>query len=116
MKKVLSFAFSALMLAGCAKTAYIDTDELPQGLTFSQYQCEGNKGFEIALDGDQFAYLKSTSKNYRLIRYPSASGMKYILDDGTKPPINAVTFTAKGQDSRLEIGSILFRNCSLNAE
>ncbi|WP_164684056.1 MliC family protein [Vibrio maerlii] len=113
MKRAVTIILGAIVLSGCTKKAFIDSDELPVGLSYTSYQCEGNKGFQIAFDGDEFAYLNSSSKDYRLAKYPAASGMKYILDDGTKPPINGVTFIAKGDDARLEVGNILFRNCTL---
>lgn len=109
MNALLAF-LAGTTLFGCSHSA-IDR-EADDTYQFVTYQCESNKQFEVAyLIEEQAALLRLPKHDYRLIQVPSGSGAKYILDNGTKPILNPVTLHTKGDDARLELGRVVYKNC-----
>lgn len=108
-------ALTAVMTAlmGCTHSA-IQSDDVA-GADFLEYQCESDRGFEVAFLSDQeAAILRLPKHDYRLIQIPSGSGSKYILDDGTSEELNSMTLYTKDDSARLELGRVIYRNCQVN--
>ncbi|MDD9176366.1 hypothetical protein ERW49_16420 [Aliivibrio finisterrensis] len=106
MKKLL--AFTALgLLAGCSST-------MPDMGTAQpvNYQCDGGKNFQITFNEDK-ALLQLPKEDYALKRAVSASGMKYISDDGMPDISAAIVFHGKGDEARLDLGRVVLKNCTV---
>jgi membrane-bound inhibitor of C-type lysozyme len=107
------FTVGAMVLAtlvGCSQSAVVEQD-LSIG-EYITYQCESERTFDIAY-GDQKALLRLPDNQYRLKQVVSASGTKYILDDGTAELMNGITLFTKGEHARLELGRVIYRNCRI---
>ncbi|PQJ88575.1 MliC family protein [Aliivibrio sifiae] len=104
MKKLLVLiAFG--VLAGCSS-------QMPDMGTAKpvHYQCEEGRNFQITFNEDK-ALLQLPKEDYALKRAVSASGMKYISDDGMQDVSTAITFLGKGDEARLELGREVLKNC-----
>ena len=109
MKAMLVASLCTVTLMGCSKSAA--PDSATSDNQFVTYQCESNVSFEVAYL-DKKAVLRLPENEYRLTQVAAGSGTKYILDDGTGELINSVTLRTKGDNARLELGRVVYRNCS----
>lgn len=106
MKKL--FAFTALgLLAGCSSS-------MPDMGTAQpvHYVCDAGRNFQITFSDDK-ALLQLPKEDYALKRAVSASGMKYISDDGMPDISAAIVFFGKGDEARLELGRVVLKNCTV---
>tara|TARA_Y100001960_G_scaffold201774_1_gene210881 strand:- start:1840 stop:2184 length:345 start_codon:yes stop_codon:yes gene_type:complete len=112
MKK-RTLIFSALLsLMGCTQSA-IESPNSFKG-EWKTYLCESGKSFQVGYMSKQDkALLRLPKHDYRLIQMPSGSGTKYILDDGTAEKLNPVTLYTKGEEARLELGRVIYKNCQI---
>ncbi len=79
---------------------------------FIAYQCSSGGAFQLALmPNEDKALLRLPEGDYRMVRVPSGSGTKYILDDGTAKVQNPVTLYTKGNEARLEVGITIYKDC-----
>lgn len=109
---LLCLVFSSALL-GCTHSAVVKEGELKQAANFVTYQCESNHSFDVAYLDEQ-ALLRLPKSEYRLKQVPAGSGTKYILDDGTAELLNRITLRTKGDFARLELGRVVYRNCSID--
>jgi len=111
MKNWFIAAFCSIILVGCSQSASIN-GEVKES-QFVTYQCESDKTFDVAYLPDEKAVLRLPKHEYRLTQVAAGSGTKYILDDGTAELLNSVTLRTKGDIARLELGRVIYKNCSL---
>lgn len=106
MKKLLVLAAFGL-LAGCSSS-------MPEMGTAKpvHYQCEEGRSFQITFNEDN-ALLQLPKEDYALKRAVSASGMKYISEDGISDMSTAITFQGKGEKARLDLGRVALKNCTV---
>lgn len=104
MKK-LSMLVGGLFLAGCSSTMPDMGTEKP-----IHYECDAGKRFQITFNQDK-ALLQLPSDDYALKRVVSASGMKYISDDGMPDISSMIIFEGKGETARLDLGRVVLKNC-----
>ncbi|MCG9638974.1 MliC family protein [Vibrio sp. Isolate34] len=109
MKAMLVASLCAVALVGCSKSAAPDSTASDN--QFVTYQCESDVSFDVAYLSNEKAVLRLPDNEYQLTQVPAGSGTKYILDDGTSEMINSVTLRTKGDDARLELGRVVYRNC-----
>lgn len=108
--KALWVLVAGMALLGCSHSAVEHKDD--ETHAFVTYLCDSNKQFEVAyLRDQQSALLRLPKHDYRLTQVPSGSGAKYILDNGTKPILNPVTLHTKGDNARLELGRVVYKDC-----
>ena len=109
MKALLIASLCTVALFGCSKST------APDGAVsddqFVTYQCESDASFKVAYLGNEKAVLRLPENEYRLTQIAAGSGTKYILDDGTSELINSVTLRTKGDNARLELGRVVYKNC-----
>ncbi|WP_394139790.1 MliC family protein [Vibrio chagasii] len=110
MKAMLVASLCTVALMGCSKSAAPDSTISDN--QFVTYQCESDVSFEVAYLDNEKAVLRLPENEYRLTQVAAGSGTKYILDDGTGELINSVTLRTKGDNARLELGRVVYRNCS----
>ena len=92
MKKL--FAFTALgLLAGCLSSMSDVGTAQPV-----HYACDAGRNFQITFNEDK-ALLQLPKEDYALKRAVSASGMKYISDDGMPDISAAIVFFGKGDEA-----------------
>lgn len=106
MKKL--FALAAVMtLAGCSTT-------MPDMGTAQpvHYTCEAGRNFQITFNDDK-ALLQLPKEDYALKRAVSASGMKYISDDGMPDVSKTIVFHGKGDSAILELGRVVLKDCTV---
>ncbi|MCC4818915.1 hypothetical protein BCU85_01870 [Vibrio lentus] len=111
MKAMLVASLCSVALVGCSKSATPETESAASDNQFVAYQCESDVSFEVAYLDNEKAVLRLPENEYRLTQVPAGSGTKYILDDGTSELINSVTLRTKGDNARLELGRVVYRNC-----
>jgi len=99
-------------LVGCSQSAVVDDDTSVS--QFMTYQCESNRSFDVAFPEHEKAVLRLPDHEYRLTQVVAGSGTKYILDDGTAEILNSVMFHTKGDNARLELGRVIYKNCHLS--
>lgn len=104
MKAMLVASLCTVALVGCSKSAAPDNQ-------FVTYQCESDVSFDVAYLSNEKAVLRLPDNEYQLTQVPAGSGTKYILDDGTSEMISSITLRTKGDDARLELGRVVYRNC-----
>ena len=107
------FFIVSLFLVGCA-TNQPDFSNV----TLIDYQCDTDLSFEIGFSEKAgVALLKLTQKKYVLNRVPSASGVKYVLEDNQYfPDINTpITFFGKERSAILQLNKVTLKNCKANA-
>ncbi|MGF1799282.1 MliC family protein [Vibrio gigantis] len=109
MKAMLVASLCTLALVGCSKSAA--PDSAVSDNKFVTYQCESEVSFDVAYLGNEKAVLRLPDNEYQLTQVPAGSGTKYILDDGTSEMINSITLRTKGDNARLELGRVVYRNC-----
>ncbi|WP_299688360.1 MliC family protein [uncultured Vibrio sp.] len=109
MKAMFMASLCTLALVGCSKSAAPDNAISDEG--FVTYQCESDTSFDVAYLENEKAVLRLPKHEYRLTQIPAGSGIKYILDDGTSELINRVILYAKGDNARLELGRVIYKNC-----
>ncbi|WP_255199256.1 MliC family protein [Vibrio sp. JPW-9-11-11] len=98
------------MLLGCADDSVV-REKVFQG-DFLLYQCESQQTFQVAfMPNTPAALLRTEQGDYRLMQVRSGSGSKYILDDKTTETPNPITLYTKGQQARLEVGRMTYKNC-----
>ncbi|MGF1754840.1 MliC family protein [Vibrio makurazakiensis] len=111
MKSLFIASLCTIALVGCSKSA------APEGVVpddqFVTYQCESNASFDVAFLEGEKAVLRLPKHEYRLVQVAAGSGVKYILDDGTAELLNNVTLRTKGENARLELGRVVYKNCHL---
>ncbi|MFM2590712.1 MliC family protein [Vibrio sp. TBV020] len=106
----LLMAVIGVSLVGCSYSA-VEEKSAYQG-EFKNYACQDDKSFKVAyMPNEPKALLRLPENDYRLARVRSGSGSKYILDDGTSETINPVTLFTKGNEARLELGRVIYKNC-----
>lgn len=111
MKAMLVASLCSVALVGCSKSAAPETESATSDNQFVTYQCESDVSFEVAYLDNEKAVLRLPENEYRLTQVPAGSGTKYILDNGTSELINSVTLRTKGDNARLELGRVVYRNC-----
>ncbi len=113
MKKTWSIPVLIIVtaLVGCSQSAVVKDDTSSQFMT---YQCESNRSFDVAFPEHEKAVLRLPDHEYRLTQVAAGSGTKYILDDGTAEILNSVTLHTKGDNARLELGRVIYKNCHLS--
>lgn len=109
MKAMLVASLCTVALVGCSKSAAPDSTASDN--QFVTYQCESDVSFDVAYLSNEKAVLRLPDNEYQLTQVPAGSGTKYILDDGTSEMINSITLRTKGDDARLELGRVVYRNC-----
>ncbi|ROQ86957.1 MliC family protein [Vibrio crassostreae] len=109
MKAMLVASLFTVALVGCSKSAA--PDSAASDNQFVTYQCESDVSFDVAYLSNEKAVLRLPDNEYQLTQVPAGSGTKYILDDGTSEMINSITLRTKGDDARLELGRVVYRNC-----
>lgn len=109
MKAMLVASLCTVALVGCSKSAAPDGEA--SNNQFMTYQCESDVSFDVAYLDNEKAILRLPDNEYRLTQVPAGSGTKYILDDGTAEVMNSITLRTKGDNARLELGRIVYRNC-----
>lgn len=109
MKALLIASLCTVALVGCSKSAALD-NTVPDN-QFVTYQCESDVSFEVAYLDNEKAVLRLPDNEYRLIQIAAGSGTKYILDDGTSEVVNSVTLRTKGDNARLELDRVVYKNC-----
>ncbi|MCG9545128.1 MliC family protein [Vibrio sp. Isolate33] len=109
MKAMLVASLCTVALVGCSKSAA--PDSAASDNQFVTYQCESDVTFDVAYLSNEKAVLRLPDNEYQLTQVPAGSGTKYILDDGTSEMINSITLRTKGDDARLELGRVVYRNC-----
>ncbi|MGB1321232.1 MAG: MliC family protein [Vibrio gallaecicus] len=114
MKKTWSIPVLIIVtaLVGCSQSAVVKDDT--SGSQFMTYQCESNRSFDVAFPEHEKAVLRLPAHEYRLTQVAAGSGTKYILDDGTAEILNSVTLHTKGDNARLELGRVIYKNCYLS--
>jgi|GEM_PF-1045494 len=106
----LLIALVGVGLIGCSFNA-VEPKSAYQG-EFKNYACQDDKSFKVAyMPNEPKALLRLPENDYRLARVRSGSGVKYILDDGTSETLNPVTLFTKGNQARLELGRVVYKNC-----
>ncbi|MBY7730701.1 MliC family protein [Vibrio bathopelagicus] len=109
MKALLIASLCSVALVGCSKSAA--PDSVVSDDQFVTYQCESDASFKVAYLGNEKAVLRLPDNEYRLTQIAAGSGTKYILDDGTSELLNSVTLRTKGDNARLELGRVVYKNC-----
>lgn len=109
-KYYLVVAFCLMAITACSSSIEVDGLEVKQS-DFEHYRCDDAKQFDVAFVSAENAVLKTSESYYRLVRIPSGSGAKYILDDHTALVRNPVTLFTKGDDARLEVKGIIYKTC-----
>lgn len=109
MKALLAASLCTVALVGCSQSAAPDVAVSDD--QFVTYQCESDASFKVAYLGNEKAVLRLPENEYRLTQIAAGSGTKYILDDGTSELINSVTLRTKGDNARLELGRVVYKNC-----
>ncbi len=109
-KYYLVVAFCLMAITACSSSIEVDGLEVKQS-DFEHYRCDDAKQFDVAFVSAENAVLKTSESYYRLVRIPSGSGAKYILDDHTALVLNPVTLFTKGDDARLEVKGIIYKTC-----
>ncbi|MFL9759785.1 MliC family protein [Vibrio cyclitrophicus] len=109
MKAMLVASLCTVALVGCSKSASLDSAASDN--QFVTYQCESDVSFDVAYLSNEKAVLRLPENEYQLTQVPAGSGTKYILDDGTSEMISSITLRTKGDDARLELGRVVYRNC-----
>lgn len=109
MKAMLVASLCTVALVGCSKSAA--PNSAASDNQFVTYQCESDVSFDVAYLSNEKAVLRLPDNEYQLTQVPAGSGTKYILDDGTSEMINSITLRTKGDDARLELGRVVYRNC-----
>ncbi|MGR6840354.1 MliC family protein [Aliivibrio wodanis] len=106
MEKIFTFSVLGL-LAGCSAT-------MPDMGTAQpiHYQCDNDRNFQITFNKDK-ALLQLPKEDYALKRAVSASGMKYISDDGMPDISTTIIFQGKGNEASLDLGRVLLKNCTV---
>ncbi|MCZ4374201.1 MliC family protein [Vibrio diazotrophicus] len=97
-------------LTACSSSTEVDGLKVRDS-DFQHYLCDDEKQFDVAYVSAENAVLKTSESLYRLVRIPSGSGEKYILDDHTSAVVNPVTLFTKGDDARLEVKGIIYKTC-----
>lgn len=110
MKVMLVASLCTVALVGCSKSAAPDSEA--SNNQFMTYQCESDVSFDVAYLDNEKAVLRLPDNEYRLTQVPAGSGTKYILDDGTAEVMNSITLRTKGDNARLELGRVVYRNCN----
>ncbi|RTZ16149.1 hypothetical protein EJ063_10250 [Vibrio aquaticus] len=106
----LAMVVVAATLMGCSYSAVEPKSEYMGD--FKHYSCQDNKSFKVAyMPNEPKALLRLPEHDYRLAQVRSGSGAKYILDDGTSESLNPVTLFTKGNEARLELGRVVYKNC-----
>ncbi|WP_135456026.1 MliC family protein [Vibrio echinoideorum] len=111
MKALLIASLCTVALVGCSKSAAPETESATSDNQFVTYQCESDVSFEVAYLDNEKAVLRLPNNEYRLIQIAAGSGTKYILDDGTSEVVNSVTLRTKGDNARLELDRVVYKNC-----
>ena len=111
MKALLIASLCTVALFGCSKSAAPETESAVSDDQFVTYQCESDASFKVAYLSDEKAVLRLPENEYRLTQIAAGSGTMYILDDGTSELINSVTLRTKGDNARLELGRVVYKNC-----
>ncbi len=111
MKAMLVASLCTVALVGCSKSAAPETESATSDNQFVTYQCESDVSFDVSYLDNEKAVLRLPDNEYQLTQVPAGSGTKYILDDGTSEMINSITLRTKGDNARLELGRVVYRNC-----
>ncbi len=109
-KCYLVVAFCLIAITACSSSVEVDGLEVKDS-EFQHYVCDDEKQFDVAFVSSENAVLKTSENYYRLIRIPTGSGAKYILDDHTAVVLNPVTLFTKGDSARLEVKGIIYKTC-----
>ncbi|WP_063661752.1 MliC family protein [Aliivibrio fischeri] len=108
MKRLLVLAIFGI-LGGCSSTVTPDMGSAKP----VHYECEAGRNFEITFNNDD-ALLTLPKEEYVLKRAVSASGVKYVLNDGMPDVSSAIVFHGKGDEAMLELGRVVLKNCAVS--